>query len=155
MIESSYYLVLPYAQLLGTLIWPIVTGAFVMQFRQSNYGVAEYGQSVLWLLPLVFLFSMLPFVIWGPLYRRREVPEAVELDERVLHALASGRFSELDSLPPELLERARPDADLRHLEVLRGFLLMDTPGVVIEHELLPGIGTALVEFPLENTGVAG
>ena len=76
MIESSYYLVVPYAQLVGTLIWPIVTGAFVMQFRQSNYGVAEYGQSVLWLLPLVFLFSMLPFVIWGPLYRRREVPEA-------------------------------------------------------------------------------
>ncbi len=84
---------------------------------------------------------------------RREVPEAAELDERVLHALAHGRFSELDSLPERLTERARPDAGLRHLDVLRGFLLMDTPGVVIEHEVLPGIGTALVEFPLEPTGV--
>lgn len=85
---------------------------------------------------------------------RREVPEAADLDERVLRSLAEGRFADLDSLPAHLLERARPDAGLRHLEVLRGFLLMDTPGVVIEHEVLPGIGTALVEFPLETTGVA-
>jgi 1,2-diacylglycerol 3-beta-glucosyltransferase len=76
MIESSYYLVLPYAQLVGTLIWPIITAALLLQITQPDVGLAAYFIGQVWLLPLLFVFSILPFVIWGPLYRRREVPEA-------------------------------------------------------------------------------
>ena len=82
---------------------------------------------------------------------RRDLDEARELDERVLQSLKEGRWSALAELEPPLLEKAQPEADLRHLEVLRGFLLGDLPGRVLEHETAPGLGTALVEFPLEPT----
>jgi aromatic ring-opening dioxygenase catalytic subunit (LigB family) len=80
---------------------------------------------------------------------RRDVEEARELDERVLESLRLGAWSALAELEPPLLEKAQPEAELRHLEVLRGFLLGDVPGRVLEHETSPGLGTALVEFPLE------
>jgi len=82
---------------------------------------------------------------------RRDLDEARELDERVLQSLKEGRWSALAELEPPLLEKAQPEAELRHLEVLRGFLLGDLPGRVLEHETAPGLGTALVEFPLEPT----
>jgi aromatic ring-opening dioxygenase catalytic subunit (LigB family) len=88
---------------------------------------------------------------------RREVPECGELDARVLAAMKQAHWDELAAIAAQLGERARPEADLRHLEVLRGFLLLGSAsGRVIERESLPGIGTALVEFRLEaNGGDAG
>ena len=81
---------------------------------------------------------------------RRDVPEAHDLDQRVLDALRHGRWNALAEFEPRLLEKAHPDAGLRHLEVLRGFLLADRPGRVIEHESSPGVGTALAEFALDT-----
>jgi aromatic ring-opening dioxygenase catalytic subunit (LigB family) len=78
----------------------------------------------------------------------REVPEARAFDERMLAALARGAWDVLGSTTPEEAERARPQAELRHLEVLRGFLLHDAAGVVGCYESSPGVGAALVEFPL-------
>src|SRR5262245_10541760 len=84
---------------------------------------------------------------------RRDLDEARELDERVLESLKSGQWRALAELEPPLLEKAQPEAELRHLEVLRGFLLGDLRGRVLEHETSPGLGTALVEFPLDpNAG---
>lgn len=84
---------------------------------------------------------------------RRDVAECHELDEGVLEALARPAWGELERLTARLGGRAHPEADLRHLEVLRGFLALDSVrGDVIEHETSPGIGTALVEFPLEHAG---
>ena len=86
---------------------------------------------------------------------RREVPECGELDARVLAVLGQARWDELEGIVARLGERAHPEASLRHLEVLRGFLGADAvPGHVIEREQLPGIGTALVEFAL-NPGEGG
>ncbi len=79
---------------------------------------------------------------------RRDLLEARELDERVMDAIRAGRWEALAGLEPGLLEKARPDAGLLHLEVLRGFLLDDRPGRVLEHESSPGVGTLLAEFPL-------
>ena len=45
-------------------------------------------------------------------------------------------------------ERAQPHAGLRHLEVMRGFLLGDRPGTVRCYEAGPGTGGALIEFAL-------
>jgi aromatic ring-opening dioxygenase catalytic subunit (LigB family) len=84
---------------------------------------------------------------------RRDLDEARDLDERVLDSLKHGRWRALAELEPALLEKAQPEAELRHLEVLRGFLLGDLRGRVLEHETSPGLGTALVEFPLDPAAV--
>jgi len=81
---------------------------------------------------------------------RRDLTEAHDLDERVLDAVHRGRWSLLAEIEPAVLEKAQPDAALRHLEVLRGFLLGDRPGRVLERESSPGVGTALVEFALDD-----
>ncbi len=88
---------------------------------------------------------------------RREVPECGELDARVVSALRQARWSELERLVVQFGPRAHPEANLRHLEVLRGFLMLESStGHVLEREQLPGIGTALVEFPLAtDAGGAG
>jgi aromatic ring-opening dioxygenase catalytic subunit (LigB family) len=79
---------------------------------------------------------------------RRDVPECADLDDRVLGALRRGAWEELEPIARRLGARAHPEADLLHLEVMRGFLHEDTPATVLEHERSPGIGTALVEFSI-------
>jgi aromatic ring-opening dioxygenase catalytic subunit (LigB family) len=79
---------------------------------------------------------------------RRDLVEARELDALVLESIRKGHWSALANLEPALLDKARPDAALRHLEVLRGFLIADLPGRVLEYESTPGLGTVLAEFPL-------
>jgi len=84
---------------------------------------------------------------------RREVLECRDLDEGALEAMSRPAWGELEAVVSRFGEKARPEADLRHLEVLRGFLVLDSArGDVLEHETSPGIGTALVEFQLEHTG---
>ena len=77
---------------------------------------------------------------------KREVPEARAFDEHALRALSSGAWDDLQTADPGLVERAQPEAGLRHLEVLRGFLSGDRPGQVRCYEGEHGIGAALVEF---------
>jgi aromatic ring-opening dioxygenase catalytic subunit (LigB family) len=82
---------------------------------------------------------------------KRDLAECHELDERVLEALSRPDWPALEKTVASLGARARPEADLLHLEVMRGFLALDSArGDVIEHETSPGIGTALVEFPIEH-----
>lgn len=84
---------------------------------------------------------------------RRDVRECAELDAGALAAMSRPAWDGLEALTAKYGDKARPEADLRHLEVLRGFLLLDTArGDVLEHETSPGIGTALVEFQLGHTG---
>jgi aromatic ring-opening dioxygenase catalytic subunit (LigB family) len=78
----------------------------------------------------------------------REVPEARELDERVLGALAKGSWGDLHPTEARLVERAQPEAELRHLEILRGVLGRDVAGVLRCYEPGPGVGAALIEFEL-------
>lgn len=81
---------------------------------------------------------------------RRDVPEGTALDERVLEAVKTGAWSELDA---EAEPRARGEAGLRHVEVLRGFA-GNAPGDVRCYETSPGVGSALVAFPLGEAVVA-
>jgi aromatic ring-opening dioxygenase catalytic subunit (LigB family) len=80
----------------------------------------------------------------------REVPEARTFDDHALHALAAGSWDALLPADGRIVERAHPEAGLRHLEVLRGFLGGDVPGQVLCYEPGPGVGAALVAF--ETTG---
>jgi aromatic ring-opening dioxygenase catalytic subunit (LigB family) len=77
---------------------------------------------------------------------RRETPEAQELDARVLEALAGGAWAEIARIEKRRHAKAQPEANLKHLEVLRGLLGADVPGTVRCYEAGPGVGAALVEF---------
>jgi 3,4-dihydroxyphenylacetate 2,3-dioxygenase len=78
----------------------------------------------------------------------RDVPESRALDEQVLERLGRGEWASLGALAARQ-PRAAAEAGLRHLEVLRGFLGHDLPGVLACYESSPGVGAALVEFTLE------
>ena len=77
---------------------------------------------------------------------RRDVPEARAFDEHALEALGLGAWDRLAPADAQVVERAHPEAELRHLEVLRGFLGSDVPGQVLCYESAPGLGAALVAF---------
>ena len=79
---------------------------------------------------------------------KRDVPEAREFDQRVLDALRRGAWDEVAAVERRLAEKAQPEAQLRHLEVLRGFLSGDARGEVRCYESGPGTGAALIEFPV-------
>jgi aromatic ring-opening dioxygenase catalytic subunit (LigB family) len=79
---------------------------------------------------------------------RRDVPETRDFDSRILEALQSGAWDALRGRDPAEVELVQPQAGLRHLEVLRGFLDSDTPGTLRCYESGPGVGAALIEFPL-------
>ena len=78
----------------------------------------------------------------------RVLPEAQAFDQRVLEALRNGSWDAVGRATPAEAERVRPQAGLRHLDVLRGFLDDDTAGVVACYESNPGVGAALVEFTI-------
>jgi aromatic ring-opening dioxygenase catalytic subunit (LigB family) len=84
----------------------------------------------------------------------REVPEARAFDERAIEALGRGDWAGLRALEKHEAEKAQPHVGLRHLEVLRGFLLEDVPGTARCYESNPGVGGALIEFAIEAPVVA-
>src|SRR5262245_64725778 len=79
---------------------------------------------------------------------RREVPQAAQLDQAVLEALRAGDWAAIRPAADKWLSQAHPEAGLRHLEVLRGFLGADLAGEVLCYESGPGMGAALVAFPV-------
>lgn len=76
---------------------------------------------------------------------QRDVPEATEFDEAALAALQEGHWSDLPR-GQKLVSRAKPQGELRHLDVLRGFLGYDARGQVHCYEAGHGVGSALIEF---------
>ncbi|MFM7232010.1 MAG: hypothetical protein ACKOC6_01920 [bacterium] len=130
---------------------PVVPVSIGAGTREENRAWGESLRTALHARP-----EKVAFVVGGALSfnqhafnLKRDLAEAIDLDEAVLQVLRSGRWNELATVDPVLVERAWPDAGLRHLEVLRGFLLGDRSGRVIEYERSPGIGTVLAEFALE------
>lgn len=79
---------------------------------------------------------------------KRPVPETATLDDAVLTALETGDWNEARSLSGRVLERAMPEAGLRHLDLLRGFVGDEVRGEVCDYETGPGVGAALVAFEL-------
>jgi 3,4-dihydroxyphenylacetate 2,3-dioxygenase len=82
---------------------------------------------------------------------RREVPGSLAFDAWALERLQAGEWDALARPEKRWLKDAQPEARLRHLELLRGMLGADVPGVVRAYEAAPGMGAALVEFALEPT----
>ena len=85
----------------------------------------------------------------------RDVPDTAELDRQVLDALERGAWDEIPPLVARAPERARPEAKLRHLDVLRGLIGADAAGTVRCYEPSPGAGAALVEFEVAGAETVG
>ncbi len=83
----------------------------------------------------------------------REVREARAFDDHVLEVLAHGTWSKLRVGMKKLAHKAQPDAGLRHLEVLRGFV-GDGAGEVRGYQPAPGVGAALIEFELAEVAAS-
>ncbi|GLY48834.1 N-acetyl-glucosamine transferase [Lentzea sp. NBRC 102530] len=73
--EMMYYLAQPWMQLLGTLIYPIPMAMMAYRFMVSPTEVVSWFFDGAWILFTVYgAFGLLPFVLWGPVYRARCVP---------------------------------------------------------------------------------
>lgn len=75
-VEAGYYLLLPIIQLVGMVVWPIV---FFFMLRGAAFGEGIGGtgawlQQSWWLLALLFVLGVLPFAMWGPIYKLRCEP---------------------------------------------------------------------------------
>jgi aromatic ring-opening dioxygenase catalytic subunit (LigB family) len=77
---------------------------------------------------------------------KRDVPEALAFDQATLDALARGAWDEIGSAARGVLNKARPEAGLRHLDVLRGAAGESSRGTVLGYEGAYGEGAALLEF---------
>ncbi|WP_104478750.1 glycosyltransferase family 2 protein [Actinokineospora auranticolor] len=73
--EMLYYLAQPWMQLLGTLIYPIPFLLLAFRAAGDPGAVWDWFTGGAWILFTVYgAFGLLPFVIWGPIYRSRCEP---------------------------------------------------------------------------------
>jgi cellulose synthase/poly-beta-1,6-N-acetylglucosamine synthase-like glycosyltransferase len=69
-LEAAYFLVAPWLQLFGVLYWPSLYAVFAVKAWSFPGGPLAFAQAF-WPLAVVTLMTgVLPFVVWGPLYRR-------------------------------------------------------------------------------------
>lgn len=69
-LESAYYLLLPFLQLVGFVTWIVL--AVTLGFRIAEYpgGVMAVLTDHWWLLLVFLIVGVGPFAVWGPVYRR-------------------------------------------------------------------------------------
>ena len=73
--EMLYYLAQPWMQLLGSLIYPIPMVLLAARAAHSPAEVWSWFTGGAWILFAVYgSFGLLPFVLWGPVYRTRCEP---------------------------------------------------------------------------------
>lgn len=75
-IESSYYLLLPFLQMLGGLAFLILSGTAIANGIQNPSAFAANLGDVWGLLVLILVFSIAPFAIWGLIYKVKCEPSA-------------------------------------------------------------------------------
>ncbi len=68
--EISYFLLLPWMQLIGGVIYVVATVVVLFYALTAVGGPSQWFQADGWgLLPLFILFGLGPLVVWGPVYR--------------------------------------------------------------------------------------
>ncbi|MFC7926660.1 glycosyltransferase family 2 protein [Microbacterium laevaniformans] len=71
-LEAGYFLVLPYLQLLGIVVWPSVAIAVVVTGALAPGGVLSWALASAWVLPLWLATGILPFFVWPLIYAHQE-----------------------------------------------------------------------------------
>jgi len=73
--EMLYYLAQPWLQLLGTLVYPIPFLLLGIRAASEPVQVWDWFSGGAWLLFAVYgAFGLLPFLVWGPVYRAKCEP---------------------------------------------------------------------------------
>jgi 1,2-diacylglycerol 3-beta-glucosyltransferase len=75
-LEATYYLSQPWLQLLGTFVYPVPVIVFLANYLANPHAMTSWTLAGGWMAVIYYLVAGLgPFVLWGPLYRRRCEPE--------------------------------------------------------------------------------
>jgi 1,2-diacylglycerol 3-beta-glucosyltransferase len=74
-LEATYYLVQPWLQLVGTLVYPVPAIVFLANYAAGPAAMRAWVGQGGWMIVVFYLVVGLgPFILWGPLYRRRCEP---------------------------------------------------------------------------------
>ena len=69
--EIGYFLLLPWAQLIGILVYTASFGVLIYYAFTTVGGLASWFGAGAWgIIPLFLLFGLGPLMVWGPIYRR-------------------------------------------------------------------------------------
>lgn len=68
-LESAYYLLLPFIQMIGLVLWPTLAVLTLSGTLELPGGPGAWLADSWWLLALFFVMSVVPFAMWGPIYR--------------------------------------------------------------------------------------
>lgn len=74
-IESSYFLIQPFIQIVGLLLWPTLFITMVAQGTLSTGSFLTWLASAWFIIPLILVTGVAPFALWGPVYRRQVAPQ--------------------------------------------------------------------------------
>lgn len=75
-IESAYYLLLPFLQLLGFATWVLLGIAIVQGILDYPGGPSVWAADNVWLIGVYLVVGVAPFGVWGPVYRKFCEPTA-------------------------------------------------------------------------------
>ena len=71
-LEATYYLFQPWLQLIGTFVYPVPAFVFVTNYLAGPAAMRAWVAAGGWMIVAFYLVVRLgPFVLWGPVYRRR------------------------------------------------------------------------------------
>ena len=70
-IEATYYLLQPWLQIVGTLVYPVPAAIFIANYVAGPAAMGAWMTSGGWMILIFYLAAGVgPFVLWGPVYRR-------------------------------------------------------------------------------------
>ena len=70
-LETAYFMLQPFAELIGVIVWPLVLIQMVVGGVLSDAGVLTWLSVLWWILPLMLITGVLPFALWPIIYRIR------------------------------------------------------------------------------------
>ena len=74
-LEATYYLLQPWMQIAGTIVYPLPITVFVSHWIGQPFTMEGWFLGGGWMIMLLYLIGGAgPFVLWGPLYRRKCEP---------------------------------------------------------------------------------
>ncbi|MCW2647858.1 MAG: 1,2-diacylglycerol 3-beta-glucosyltransferase [Pseudonocardiales bacterium] len=74
-VESCYFLITPWLQALGVLLWPMLFLLTCVKALSYEAGAGTFVTQFWPIALLALIFGALPFVLWGPVYRRNVEPQ--------------------------------------------------------------------------------